>query len=477
MTGSSSRVFDFDRRLADHRRYSALVKEYAAAAPLRSAAVEELELDEDSYRRPVRPEDLSFIDLSHPVTSATVTRLPFLASQRLLFAINEQRSVRLPTEDGIDRYREFMEFHAERSRETGQQIAPFLEDFAFGFLEPDDAASPAAGDVVDQLGRHLNLSADFADATLRQLSDRRYLQEGLCFLLMQEWNLLRPKQAALQLATTAGFFDFLAAPQQIALDCDDNTDGLLAELANRCGITRRAHAYWQFYLSSSLARCNLLYALATRPVCAFRLIGAAYVAMADWLVFTSTAARGAELIGMSLTRRPKEGRDVNAALLSRFRGVIDIVEQRWGAEAVREVAAGVAMAKSLAECARQDLGDQLGWLSSLDRYREYAHLIDRRIAQEAPDIDRETFVEPREMCSTTHVHDDHRLVVIESGNMVFWGNLGMTLRLKPGEMVLVPQGRLHGSSIESDECVYHQPIISDDWIDAVLRQAEAEPAH
>jgi hypothetical protein len=477
MTGSSSRVFDFNRRLADHDRHIALVKEYAAAAPLRSAAVEELELEEDSYRRPVRPEDLSFIDLSRPVSAATVTRLPFFASQRLLFAINEQRSVRLPAEHGLDRYREFMEFHAERSRETGQQIAPFLEDFAFSFLEPDDSASPAAGDVVEQFGRHLDLSSEFADATLGQLSDRHYLQEGLCFLLMQEWSLLLPKRVALQMATAAGFFDFLATPQQVGLDCDDNTDGLLAELADRCGITRRAHSYWQFYLSSSLARCNLLYALATRPVCAFRLIGAAYVAMADWLVFTSTVSRGAELIGISLERRPKEDGDGGAALLSRFRSVIATVEQRWGADAVREVAAGVAMAKSLAECARQDLGDQLNWLSSLDRYREYAHLIDRRIAQEAPDIDRETFVEPREMCSTTHVHDDHRLVVIESGNMVFWGNLGMTLRLKPGEMVLVPQGRLHGSSIESDECVYHQPIISDDWIDAVLRQAEIEPVH
>jgi quercetin dioxygenase-like cupin family protein len=68
------------------------------------------------------------------------------------------------------------------------------------------------------------------------------------------------------------------------------------------------------------------------------------------------------------------------------------------------------------------------------------------------------------MCSTTHVHDDHRLVVIESGNMVFWGNLGMTLRLAPGEMVLVPEGRLHGSTIESDECTYHQPIIPDAWV-------------
>ena len=47
---------------------------------------------------------------------------------------------------------------------------------------------------------------------------------------------------------------------------------------------------------------------------------------------------------------------------------------------------------------------------------------------------------------------------------LFWGNLGMTLRLAPGEMVLVPEGRLHGSTIESDECTYHQPIIPDAWV-------------
>ena len=68
------------------------------------------------------------------------------------------------------------------------------------------------------------------------------------------------------------------------------------------------------------------------------------------------------------------------------------------------------------------------------------------------------------MCSPTHVHSDHRLVVVESGDMVFWGNLGMEVRLKPGEMIFIPEGRLHGSSIESDECTYHQPIIPDEWI-------------
>jgi hypothetical protein len=54
--------------------------------------------------------------------------------------------------------------------------------------------------------------------------------------------------------------------------------------------------------------------------------------------------------------------------------------------------------------------------------------------------------------------------------MVFWGNLGMTLELDPGEMVLVPQGRLHGSSVLSPECVYHQPIIPDVWVDELVSE-------
>jgi hypothetical protein len=70
------------------------------------------------------------------------------------------------------------------------------------------------------------------------------------------------------------------------------------------------------------------------------------------------------------------------------------------------------------------------------------------------------------------------LVVIESGRMVFWGNLGMQLHLEPGQMLLVPQGRLHGSTVISEECTYHQPIIPDDWVQALvdgrdLREAAA----
>ncbi len=477
MPSAFPRVFDFGRRLGDHARTADLIKEFAAAAPLRSAMVEELELGEGSYRRPARPEDLSFIDFSKPVTAATATRLQFLASQRLLFTINEQRSVRLPAGRGKKGQQEFTEFYGAHHLELGQQIAPFLEDCAFSFLEPTDSVPSTPIDTVDRLSRCLHLAFDFHDTTLQRLSDGRYLEDGLRFLLMQDWSLLQPKRLALRMAGAAGFFDSLTTPQRIWAAGDPSVDALLAELVNRCGVTKPQHAYWQFYLSSSLARCNLLYALALRPICAFRLIGAAYVAAADWLAFSSMASRAASLLDLARDDRSQEAKDGGSALLERFRSVVDTVGDRHGAWAVREVAEGVAMAETLAECARHDLGEQLRWLSSLDRYRQFAHMIDDRIQRELPNIDRETFVEPREMCSTTHVHDDHRLVVVESGDMVFWGNLGMTLRLKPGEMVLVPQGRLHGSSIESDECVYHQPIIPDEWIDALLRQAETEPVH
>ncbi len=474
MTEPWHRTFEFERRLEGCERSVALIREFSAAQLLRSAAVEELELDEGSFRRPARPEDLSLIDFSTPVTAATATRLPFLASNRLLFAINEQRTVQWVFGQDIRDGSGFREFYADTERELGRQIAPFLEDFAFSFLEAAEAPPTNATAAVERIGRHLERVREFRVGLLPRLARRQYLEPGLGFLLMQDWSLANAKRRAMRLAGAAGCFDIIPNELRPPLDDDDSVNGLLAALARRCGVIRQGHSYWQFYLSSSLARCNLLHALAQRPIAAFRMIGAAYCAGADWLAFLAMARHAAEQLGVATEHQLTTCDDGGVALLGRFDNVVRTVEQQYGHWAVREIVAGLAMAGALTEHAHHDLGEQLTWLSSLDCYQQFAHTISERIQREAPDIDRETFVEPREMCSTTHVHDDHRLVVIESGNMVFWGNRGMTLRLKPGEMVLVPQGRLHGSSIESDECVYHQPIIPDDWIDALLRPAETE---
>ena len=45
--------------------------------------------------------------------------------------------------------------------------------------------------------------------------------------------------------------------------------------------------------------------------------------------------------------------------------------------------------------------------------------------------------------------------------MHFWNNVGPKIALRTGDAVLIPQGRLHGSTVLSGECTYHQPIIPD----------------
>ncbi|SAL01906.1 hypothetical protein AWB80_08235 [Caballeronia pedi] len=162
-----------------------------------------------------------------------------------------------------------------------------------------------------------------------------------------------------------------------------------------------------------------------------------------------------------------------ADLTARFTRAFGELAQRYGNAALAQGVQGVVAGERIAERARWDLGEQLRWLSSIRRYVEFAHRISARIDAECPGIDRETFVEPLEMCSTTHVHNDHRLVTIQEGDMLFWGNVGMQLEMHQGDMVLIPDGRLHGSTVTSPECTYHQPIIPDDWVEALVAELDA----
>jgi hypothetical protein len=470
------RLFDFSQHAPQRDEAVELIKQFAGQHPFRSAQVEELELDEDFYRRPVRPEDLEFIGFRKPVSLKTIARLPFLAANRLLLSINELKIARLPRDGEPGAIESYRQFYGEQNQMLGSRIRPYLEAFAFNFLADAPVEAEDAAGIAAQLQDLLQTEAGFWGGMLEHLTKADYLEEGLRFALIQNWSLAPSKRHALAGAAAAGYFDLLPLPARPQLSVEAPGDRILHRLAMRCGVSKREHSYWQFYLSSSLASCNLLHALASRPDRALALYGAAFAAEARWLGFGCLVGQAAARLGVEAEAGLDQA-TITAldGLGIRFARLLEAVEERFGAGGLQQVAAGLAAARLLAACARTDIGEQLRWLSAVETYRGFAHRIDQRIQAERPDIDRETFVEPREMCSTTHVHNDHRLVVIESGKMVFWGNLGMTLRLEPGEMVLVPEGRLHGSSIESEECTYHQPIIPDEWIQSLLDEAAGAP--
>jgi mannose-6-phosphate isomerase-like protein (cupin superfamily) len=455
-------LFDFDAQQPQRETFRSLLREFAACEPFRSASVDELVLDDDFYRRPLRPEDFTFLQYQKPVRADNVSRLPSLATHRTLLTLNELDICRAP---GLaaDQQQRCTAFYADRQRIIGAQIRPYLEAYAFDYL--GNQAQP--GETRETLSARLNTTIDdelqFWNMRFDRLLERDFIEEGLRFIVIQRWATLPSRRTALARATGSCYFDWLAPEWRPDLSSKLPDDATFARIASLCGVTRQTHSYWQFYLPTTLARCNLLYALGSRPDRAFALAGAAFVAEAEHLAFGAGLLKACAHIAPGAAAGASIG-TLRANLQTRFERSIDTLAAQHGAAALHQFAQGVAAAQLLAQRARWDLGEQLDWLSSIDTYCEYARRIYDKIEIDFPDIDRDTFIEPHELCSTTHVHNEHRLVVIESGDMLFWGNLGMKLSMHPGDMVLIPDGRLHGSTVESDSCTYHQPIIPDEWI-------------
>lgn len=475
MTQRYPALFDFGAFAGQSEAYVALIKQFAAAQAFRSATVDELVLDDDFHRRPLRPEDFEFLKFMKPVRSDNVSRLPSLASNRTLLSIYELDVARAPRSANAADWARFTDFYRDDVRTLGAQLAPFLEAYAFSYLG-DQATGDESDDIIAQrLARIADDEGVFWGETFARLVRNDYLEEGLRFIAIQRWALAPSRRHAIERAAAGGLFDVLPEHARPFVDGNNQDHELIERVAQHVGVTRQQHAYWQFYLPTSMAKANLLFALARRPDRAFALAGAAFAAEAEWLAFVGALERACA----HLRSPQRSGGDIparRADLDARVRVALQSIGECYGAHARAQFVKGLAACEHLAERARWDLGEQLKWLGAIPRFCDFARRISARIDAECPGIDRETFVEPQEMCSTTHVHNDHRLVTIQEGEMLFWGNLGMQLQMFEGDMVLIPDGRLHGSTVTSSECTYHQPIIPDDWVQAFMLELEAPEA-
>ena len=452
-----------------------LIRQFAAAEHFRSATVDELELGGDFWRRPLRPEDLEHIDFTTPVLAGTFCDLPSLAAQRMLRCMYDLPVVRLPRDSDPRTLQRRAEFYGQASRELAARVAPFLERFAFGFLEePDGDDHQSLGELCADLEILVREEHAFATAIYSCFLHGEFLKAAFRFMFVQKWC-LDANRATLDRAWASGVFNLSrSGASWPRYRSDPEQEQLLTQLAIELDVNRGPNAFWQFYLPGSLAEANYLNALAARPERSLAFVGGSFVAELEWQGFWWIARQGGQSMGIAgaAAQSSSDLDSTRTGIVARFSRALSAIEDAYGSRGLQEVRSGMRAAGRLARLARLDMETQLRWLCSVDDYAAIARSVNRRIETERPGIDRETFVEPREMCSTTHVHSDHRLVVIESGDMVFWGRPGMHYRMGPGDMILVPRGRLHGSSVESEECVYNQPIIPEDWVLPLVEESD-----
>lgn len=445
-----------------------LIRRFAAAPAYRSAQVEELEIGAAEYRRALRPEDLEFLQFKRPIRRETVSRLPSLASQRLLFCLNERRMLRWPSRGSSRAVADYRALFTPEMESLSAVIKPYLTAYAFQFLADSAQVEECRRDPEGAVSRLLRQQITRATRIGQHAAEVGFTEEASRFVLTQTWAMLPMQQAALTAAEAAGAFAALPASLQPFPEPDHATAALFTELSHRLDLDLGDHRHWQFYLATSLSRANLLWTFADGADRSFLLWGAAFAAEADFLALACLVGQSADALGVSVAEGSAMAR---LATPERFMQSLAKARAQYGEEAAEAMLRGFAIGAALAEVAMQDLAEQIEWLSQIDSYRAAAALIEDRIQREDPNIDRDTFIEPRDLCSTTHVHNEHRLVSIETGDMIFWGTPGMRLDLHPGDRILIPYGRLHGSTVTSEECTYHQPIIPDEWVADALRGA------
>lgn len=451
-----------------------ILKAFAANPAFRAADWDELTTEDNPYRRPVRPDDLAWLDYSRPMPAEEALKLSGLLGHRMLRNVYDLEALYLPPADLETVTSDQDAFYCDRNRTLSALAKPVLENHLFTFLDqqrrPLDRLDPAglAQYVVEYFQQRQAEPGKAFGAVL----DTQNTSEAATFLLLQASAFIPAANTALGRGALgeydlahAGLRPLLLEEYRSWVSAAPAYNTMLAGT----GLKPAAAAYWQLYLNSSLARGNHFHYLSVNREEVFALLGALTHKKIDDAV---TRARYAQIFSEHL--------DADTAY---FDGVDEVTEQglrelvdrlvsplagTFGTRAVESFHRGFADAAWFAELWDADLAQQVTWADRIPEYQEKAEKIWKHLVDEKIEVDLDTFVESWEETSTTHVHDEHRLVMIEAGQMHFWNNITHKVELHDGDKLFIPETRLHGSTVLSGECTYHQPIIPDDLLRKIL---------
>lgn len=449
------------RRWEDVRRFVRLY----AANPLFDDT-EEWVIRDNPYRRPVDRRHVEQSDFGRPLGRAEVFDGTALAAHRMLLNIYETDLVFLPEKNFAARRGDFARYYSNDNKLLGELIRPTLEAHVFGFLE----------DEINVTGRW---SAEALRSYLQSLvAEHERSELGICKAVLAS---AEPRRAARSLMVqVAG--DFLSESSASARNIlgkygaiqselfkiviDDYGYGvhrakhstLFEDTLATCGLAPDAHAYWQFYLGSSLALNNYYHYVSRDHSKFFRAIGAVAVAES---MFAHTCRKISEMLRAAL------GAEVDTYYFDEhyhidehhgrmaFEHVVAPAIAKHGDGVIPDIVRGMEELQLVTSLADEDFIAQVAFADGAEDFKALGGQINGRLLGGELQRQRATYVEGRSRSFVTRVHDGDRLCAVETGAAELVIGHDQSVRLGGGEAIVIPRGRLHGLAVASEECVYH----------------------
>ncbi|MBI1209255.1 MAG: cupin domain-containing protein [Azospirillum sp.] len=420
--------------------------------------------DDNPYSRPLRPQDMLTINPNKKLNKSDFITNEALLLQRMLTAIYETDLLYLPEKMDRERREAFDAFYDDGLKVLGERLRPTLEGLLFGFL----------GDEIDVGGKWtVQTFRTWAEDALTRVNSSQ--SEVVQTIL----GLRNPSTAAdeflIQLSS-----DFLSEASAMARNVLGNfgpaQSGLFTILIDEYGygvhsekhssifeitlksrnLDSRPHAYWQYYLPSSLALVNYFHYISRNHRLFGRYAGA--------LLFTEATLVEAnrqqswmlhQIFDENVNTRYFDEHvhiDAHHGRMALDRVIVPLVE-RCGDWVLEDIVRGFEEFKLLQQLADIDLIEQVRFADRLfkapmtgDMWATFPGIWD------VPDVLE--FAESRGEISVLHIHNHDELFEVTEGEIEFTVGPLHSVILSAGNAIVIPAGRLHGSKVLSERCRY-----------------------
>ncbi|MBB4956887.1 iron-containing redox enzyme family protein [Micromonospora polyrhachis] len=436
----------------------------------------EIYLRGNPYQRPVGFGDLDNVDFTVPLTEDQFLDHRQLVAGRMLTNAYESGMVFLPPEGVGPVLPDFELFYDDEVRRQRDVVRPRLERFVFSFLETSTpkpavrtldeleayflAEVNAVGSPADQTGNNpaVNTTAPVR-GTMRAITECRHAEEAAALHLIQ----LAPDaliEASAMARNLPGSYG-VAQSELFKIFLDEFGYGvyeakhstIFKKMLASVGMHTDVHAYWHFYLSGSLVGNNYFNYLAEDRRGVFRYMSA--VTYLEWLFAQGFADTGTMLRVVFGDRVDTKYCDEHAHIdihhgRMAYENLLLGLARTHGEVVIPELVRGVEETKVLMRLGDEDFLAQIRWADSLDEHTRLGAVLATSAVDEGTAVSRAP-----DDPFTTRVYDTDRLIAVADGEVdVYAWATERPHRLGPGDVLLVPRGRLHGLKAASGQVNY-----------------------
>lgn len=434
-----------------------LVERYAAR-PLFDNSSEWI-IRDNPYRRPVDLKTVQQLDFSSPLTRAEILGTSALAAHRMLLNIYETDLIFLPAADFASKRADFSSYYSNDNKLLGELIRPTLEAHVFSFLK--DEINVTGKWTVDALQsyrqaileKHEKSELDICKRIVASANPQRAARA----LLIQLAGDFLSEASASTRNILGKYGDIQSELFKIVID--DYGYGvhpakhstLFENTLATCGLMSDVHAYWQFYLSSSLAINNYYHYVSRDHSKYFQAVGA--IAMAEAMF--SHSCREISRMLRTVFGKPVDTYyfdehyhiDAHHGRMA-FEYVVAPAIARHGDGIIPDIVRGMEELQLLTAISDEDLIAQIEFVDSVEELGTRA----QEILADKPQ--GTSYVENRSQSAVTGVNNHDQIYLVETGSLDLVITDDQSVRLEAGQAMVVPAQRLHGIAVVSEECRY-----------------------